>query len=304
MKERYIEKSIRKNLIKSIILPLLFVGMLIDALLLLNPKSMTKPIDVDNIWEYLEQNKDVSLKGKCINTTFKDLDYTGFDLVKNDSLIGSFYYTVNNTNCILVLINTGSKNSGTYNTIPSGIEEYKMTGKIIKSKSLNTELVNNIAKKISWDDGNLKDNISEYVVSEPDYKLTKILLFAASIKVLLLISILYILYTIVLVINPHLIPNFKILKRYGNKEKHIKRANNELSHNVVEYLNNAYITESYFIDLQKFKPIIIPLKDIDTCKYGSRRNRKSTIYVRMSHGDTYKIYDRTYSDYKKLMNVL
>ena len=121
MRERYIEKSIRKNLIKSIILPLLFVGMLIDALLLLNPKAMTEPIDLDNIWEYLEQNKDVSLKGKCINTTIKDLDYTGFDLVKNNSRVGSFYYAVNNTDCILVLVNTNSKYSGTYKAIPSGI---------------------------------------------------------------------------------------------------------------------------------------------------------------------------------------
>ena len=94
-------------------------------------------------------------------------------------------------------------------------------------------------------------------------------------------------------VNPHMLPRFSVLNRYGNKSYILRSANAELSNHVIEYLNDAYITENYFIDLSKTKPIILPLKDIDTCKYGNRRKRKSTIYVRMSHGDTYRIYDRT-----------
>ena len=199
---------------------------------------------------------------------------------------------------------TNNEKSGTRKKIPSEIKEYSLTGKIIKSDSLNTELINNIANQISWSSDNLKDNISEYVVSEPDYNFSRIISLATFISFLLLITLAYITYKIILTINPRLIPGFKLLNRYGNKSYHLRAANNEIAHKVNVYLNNAYITDNYFIDLSKYKPIIIPLEDIHSCKYLKRRKRKSTIRVIMSHGDAYKIYDRTYADYKKIMNAV
>ncbi|HAH17544.1 MAG TPA: hypothetical protein DCL29_00775 [Eubacterium sp.] len=304
MREQYIEKQLRKNLIKSLVLPLLFFGVLIDALLILNLNEVSKPVKVDNVWDFFTENSNASLKNKYVKVTLNNLEYTGFDLTKSGKRIGSFYYMINNSNCILTLINTSSDKGSTHKTIPSKIKKYQLTGKILKSSSLNNELINNIAKQISWDSKNLKDNISEYVISEPDYKISKVYMLASFIVILLVITLIYIIYKIILLVNPHLLPGFKILNRYGSRDIHIRTANRELSNKVIERLDNAFITENYFIDLSTYKTIIIPLRDIDACKYQNRRKRKSTIKVRMSHGDTYKIYDRTYSDYKKLKNSL
>ena len=145
MREQYIEKQIRKNLIKSLILPLLFFGMLIDALLILNLNEVSKPVEIDNIWDYFSENQDTSLKNKYVKVNLTNLEYTGFDLTKSGKRIGSFYYMIDNSNCILTLINTGSDMSGTYKTIPPGIDKYTLTGKILNSSSLNNELINNIA---------------------------------------------------------------------------------------------------------------------------------------------------------------
>ena len=299
MKERYIEKRIRKNLIKSIVLPILFIGVLVDAILLLNLKSVAKPTHIDDIWTYVEEAENSSIKGKYIETTISDLNYTGFDFKKSGKRTGSFYYTIKDSKCILVLVNSNDKDK-----IAAKLDKYTCKCKILKSGSLNTELINNIANQIFWDSENLKDNVSEYVLSEPDFSVSRVYALALFILVIIIITLAYITYKIVLMVNPHMLPRFSVLNRYGNKSYILRSANAELSNHVIEYLNDAYITENYFIDLSKTKPIILPLKDIDTCKYGNRRKRKSTIYVRMSHGDTYKIYDRTYSDYKRLMKSL
>ena len=301
MREQYIEKRIRKNLIKSVVLPILFIGVLIDALLLLNIQDLARPPYIKDVWSYFEDNKDIPLKGQYLKTKIYDLHYTGFDLTNTDKKIGSFYYNIKNSNCILVLIDSSQYAGG---KPPAEIKEYKLCAKILKSNSLNTELINNIANQISWNSDNLKDNISEYVISEPDYNMGKLLKLATFIVFLMIISIIYIFYKIVLIINPHLIRSFNILNRYGNKNAHIRRANTELTNKVSEYLNHAYITTNYYIDLSKYKPMIIPLRDIDSCKYLNRRKRKSTILVKMSHGDIYKVYDRTYSDYKKISKAL
>lgn len=299
MRERYIEKRIRKNLIKSIVLPILFIGVLIDALLLLNLKSVSKPAQIKDIWTYMEDMEGSSIKGKYIQTTINDLNYTGFDLTKSGKRAGAFYYTIKDSKCILVLVNASENDK-----IANKLDKYTCKCKILKSGSLNTELLNNIANQISWDPEDLKGNISEYVLSEPDFSISRVYSLAVFITVLLAITLAYIAYKIMLMVNPHMLPRFNVLNRYGNKKSILRSANIELSNHVIEYLNNAYITENYFIDLSKLKPIILPLKDIDTCKYGNRRKRKSTIYVRMSHGDTYKIYDRTYSDFKRLKETI
>ena len=216
--------------------------------------EQTRLVNIGNEELYKRVSEQYRLGETNIKINAGDLTYAGFDYYVNGKVKGGYYYQLNEDRVMFYIIET--KNP------PMKIDKKSIKAKIIKD-SISTEYIVNQLMNSSGFEGQLKDDFfSEYVISECDYPHTYItmlyILFASPIVV----SVLIIIYTLLVWINPSLHAQAKQLSYYGDIGAVIEELNLQLANHMIYKLGNIFVTEDYLIVSYLVKTDVIKLDKI------------------------------------------
>lgn len=206
-------------------------------------------IDVDERLAVLYSNDTTNVKYIA-----KNLYYTGFDYFVDEKLEGAYYYSADNDQLILFLVET--------NEPPMFIEQIELKGKIIKDGISVNHIMNQFAEQNNMESELLKDYCSEYIISEPDYPYSYIALVYVFLASPIIVCVLIFVYTVFVTVNPVLHPQVRQLEDYGEPGELIKVLDDELMNHLRFHKNNIYVTDDYMIVTHISRMDIIRLDDV------------------------------------------
>lgn len=255
MNEELIEKTIKREQLKKLILPLLFIGILIDIIFLSDFSKIINPVKIGDI----NLSSDVFSKGdyknQYINTTLDKLYYTGLTKESKDEK-SYIYASIKDDSFFFVILSPKILSKYTSNkslkdtNIPQIMEDVNITAKIKDSKELDSTIYKGIEENINWSGGNLIHMTGNYYLEECTNIILKLHDILKLIIAFAAISVIYIIYTLIIFFIPYYHSGLKPLKKYGDIKSTVKDADLELIDNVRDYKNSTFITEHYYVRLK------------------------------------------------------
>lgn len=252
--KHYIIKNIRAYYKRKLFAPIIFLSALIILSFIFPIRSMLSPktiTDSDTMATlYKERNR-------YVEGTFTDCYFTGYRKRFMNQTEGYLYYAMHGDECVILLLTPDTSESG----LPK-LDTVTVTGKLIKNSKTEDELLNFLAKDLSWNTKSLSDSVSECMLSEPDGN-------GLSATILRIVFIFFILYSMISLILSLLFiafPKISIpvlrLSAYGNPVKILNEAEEELETLPQLATDDMFITQHYFIETSKYGIAIVPISEI------------------------------------------
>ncbi|MFQ9514668.1 MAG: hypothetical protein ACLRZ9_02460 [Eubacterium sp.] len=208
------------------------------------------PTNIDDIHK-------VDSSDSYVNVTADTLHYTGYNLIKTSGTNYGYYYALKNDHCIFAIIPID-------NTPQTEIHNYTFKAKVMKPDRTYKKMLSAFSKDLNWNADGLSGVTLGFVLSNADYHPVLYMIFLWIVLLILLISIKKSFEAITCYVNPVMYPVCTFLGKHVQKEL-IDEAQEELSSDNYLQINSMYITENYFIDLDKSRISIIPLNEIVWC---------------------------------------
>lgn len=252
--EHYISRNIKAFYKRRLFSPIIFVIMLIILWFvfplydILNPVSMKKNTSLADTF---------NSGHKYIKTTLDNLHFTGYTEEAFGSTKGYFYYCIEGDNCYIVLLDPSTCEEG----VPT-IEKLTLKGKIISGKETYAELINNLSVDLHWTEKGLRNKISNFYLSEPDFhRIPNTILFIIYFGTAAFALISIIVY-IIFIIFPFLSPTCQNLIVFGHPRQMLEQAEEELATLPQLATEDMFITEHYFILTSPYGNAIVPIQEI------------------------------------------
>ena len=170
MKEKYIENYIRKIEYRKLILAFLFVGVLIDILVVFELKYKINKVNINDLCTVVEKMEDAkSYNGEYVNVAVDNLIYTGYDATDGSKKIGSIYAYENNGKYLFIVLDSALAKK--YSNVSAdadktGIGNIDKTivinAKVIKSDFLEDSVYEGIANALGFE-SEIINNISYWI---------------------------------------------------------------------------------------------------------------------------------------------
>lgn len=193
---------------------------------------------------------------RYVKVTIGTLYYSGYDYMQGSSIKGHYFYSLNDGQCRIYLID---KFSG---EIPNVIYNYTVTGKLIFQPDSYEELLTLMARDMGWTYEGISSVSTNVILSEANFYKTLLI----SMGILLFLAFSFVSASIVIlifnIIRPDYAYTFSSLGHHRERRKNILRAAAEFERGPIFTSDTLYITSRYFIYLSSFNAAIIPLKDI------------------------------------------
>lgn len=252
--EHYITKNIQAFYKRRLFAPLLYLLLLLFCWFIF---TLYAPLFPDTLSpsDTLESTyKDGTV---YISADLSDLNFTGYTENFLGNVTGYYYYTMREDECILVLLSPRTSEQG----LPT-IEHASFKGRIIHESANFDVLLTNLADDLNWTENGIRNKVSHYILSEPDYNLfgntiLYIVVFATGGYALLCL-IFFILY----IRFPVLAPACQDLALFGNPKKLLEQAENELATLPQLATEDMFITEHFFIETSIYGNAIVPIDEI------------------------------------------
>lgn len=249
----YIKSNIIKCYKKKIIAPLIYLAFIVLLVFISPIYSILNPDVLDSTKTIKEQHN----RNGYIKAELKNLYFTGYTKEWLWGTEGYYYYTNVNDDCVIVLLTPSTCEQG-----KPAIDNLTIEGKIYKNSKTETELLNRLAKDLSWDESGITSTLSSYNINEPASTgfLTWLLIIVAlgSGTVSLAFVITYGLF----ILNPSISTPVLRLKAYGNSNKLLEKAEEELATLPQLATEDMYITEHFFIEISSYGIAIVPIEEI------------------------------------------
>lgn len=194
---------------------------------------------------------------KYVTTELSDLHFTGYTRTFLGNTTGYFYYTVQNDECVFVLLSPKTCSEG----LPV-ISEVSISAVIASGNNTYQLLLDNMAKDLSWTGSGIRSKVSACYLSEPDFNprgnllLFIFILFTGLYAGISLgLSVLYIRF-------PWLSPPCQDLGLFGNAKELLAQAEEELATLPQLATEDIFITEHFFIFTSDYGNAIIPIEQI------------------------------------------
>ena len=242
--------NIRNVCRKKLVLPVIISFIMLAVLFVCPFYLIFHPENINDI------NK-VSAKQQYVNVHAETLYYTGYNLIKTFDREYGYYYSLNDKQCIFVLIPID-------NNPARQISNYTFKGKIVRKNSSYNKMLEAFCSDLGWNKKDLSQFSTDFIISNADYTPVRYAILLWITLCVLLLSLKKIISSILGIVNPYLYPVCTFLGKKEQKQL-IDNAQNELLSDNYLQINSMYITENYFIDLEKSYVSIIPLKDIIWC---------------------------------------
>lgn len=240
MVNKRFERLLLKNTL-AIALPAIVVLFVLFILLTrFSVFSQIRSMNIDDYESYEVGVENLYLnKTTNVTVTLKNLYYTGFDYYVDGEIEGAYYYTMEKDKFCLVLIDTKAPEMF--------IESLKIKGKIIKDNIAANHIMDSFARENNVDQALLEGYCFDYIISEPDYPHSYIVMLNVFFAIPIILAILIILYTIIVWFNPKLHSQCKQLEQYGEIEAIIEEIDSQLRNQLLFKKSKIYITRDYMI---------------------------------------------------------
>ena len=266
MEEKYIENYIRKIEYKKLIPAFLFVGILLDILIVFELKYKINKVELNDCLSVMENTPDArDLTGEYVNVEVENLYYTGYSAKDKDVNIGNIYAYNNKGKFLFIVLDkdTAAKYSGNLKSDDTSegnvgdiTEKITIDAKVIKSDFLEDKVYEGIAGTLGFD-GDIIKNISyDYVLSEVNIHIKTYYYIGIIWVICFFVVILYISSVVYIIIKPYKYKRIHIGQDSRDVYEIIKDADKEMINNLVDYYENTYITTNYQIRFKKGKVII------------------------------------------------
>lgn len=252
--DHYITKNIKEFYKRRLTAPILYLVLLVVLWVLF---SLWAPLFPDSLSasDTLESayREDV----EYVHVTLSDLKFTGYTKNFLGSVTGYYYYTMRGDECIIVLLSPGTSEQG----LPI-ISQANFNAKIVKGDDTFELLLSNLASDLNWTENGIRNKVSYYILSQPDYNMAgNMILYAVFFAtggyalVCLCLFIVYIFF-------PLLSPPCQDLALFGNPKKLLEQAEEELATLPQLATEDMFITEHFFIETSVYGNAIVPINEI------------------------------------------
>lgn len=254
MKKRMIIKTIRRIYLVKLIPAVFF---LIFTVFLINKypfQEVLFPKHLDNINSIWDEYKSGQ---EFLEITVPTMYYTGYDEIRNQVKVGSYYYSFLDETCVFFLI----KSEG------SSLPKTELTNITIRTKRIKDDekiemLLNKYSKDLFWNKADLANVSADFIISEPDS-------FDKHLHLALLLLILGDMYSIAtlmvctcFLITPYRSPICRHLGKGKEAKKELDLVESECMESSNFSCGDIWISNNYLIELTKFKVTIIPLEQV------------------------------------------
>ena len=253
--EHLITRSIKTYYKNRLYAPIIFLVILLAIALvfpvnhLLFPKTYTE----EKISMYELYNR----KETYARFKLKDLYFTGYTSKWLDSTRGYYYYTMVNSECVIVLLDPKTCEQGS----PT-IDSITVTGQILYGSKAARTLLSNLARDLNWSQEGIMSTVSSYTISEPDATGFTSFAFRFLYIVCGIYSLLNILICSLFIKFPVLSLPVQKTRAYGKPEEILAEAEEELMTLPQLATEDMFITEHYFIETSSYGVAIVPIKAI------------------------------------------
>lgn len=252
--EHYITRNIRAFYKRRLAAPIAYLFMLAVLWFLFPIGEMAAPSQLsgtDTLTSAYEADKEY------VTVTLENLSFTGYTMSRFDSISGYWYYGKQNDTFYIALLTPLTCEQG----LPT-IESATIRCRIVENNDIYQDLLTALATDLNWTESGLKNQLSAYYYSEPDYNpMTNTALFLVYFGTMIYALIClgrYVLYTKV----PLLAPACQNLVVFGDPKAQLEEAEEELATLPQLATEDMFITEHYFILTSPYANAIVPIDQI------------------------------------------
>lgn len=252
--EHYITKNIKAFYKRRLLAPILYLLMLV---LLWHVFSLSAPLFPDSLKSTDTLESAYRNDIEYVRTSLSDLNFTGYTQNFLGYVSGYYYYTMREDECIIVLLSPNTSEQG----LPT-IEQADFNGKIIHGSKSFDRLLTNLATDLNWTENGIRNKVSTYVLSEPDYNIVGNMFLYAVIFATGGYALACLLLFILFIFFPLLSPSCQDLALFGNPKKLLEQAEDELATLPQLATEDMFITEHFFIETSIYGNAIVPIDEI------------------------------------------
>ncbi len=253
--EHLITRSIKTYYKNRLYAPIIFLVILIVLAIIFPIGNMIFPnmYDEENtsLYELYNSNETYA------RFDLKNLYFTGYTSKWLDQTRGYYYYTMINSECVIVLLDPDTCEQGT----PT-IEEVNIFGEILYDSDAARSLLSNLAGDLNWNEEGILSTVSSYTISEPDATGPALSVFKFCYIVFGIYSILWIGVSCLFMAFPVLSLPVQKTRAYGKPVEILAEAEEELATLPQLATEDMFITEHYFIETSSYGVAIVPIDAI------------------------------------------
>ncbi len=187
----------------------------------------------------------------------KNLYFTGYTSKWLDQTRGYYYYTMINSECVIVMLDPDTCEQGS----PT-IEEVNIFGEILYESDAARSLLSNLANDLNWNEEGILSTVSSYTISEPDATGLAMSVFKLFYVLFGIYSILWIAVSCLFIAFPVLSYPVQKTRAYGKPSEILAEAEEELATLPQLATEDMFITEHYFIETSSYGVAIVPIDAI------------------------------------------
>lgn len=252
--EHYISKNIQAFYRRRLFSPMIYLVLLAVLWIVFPLGAMLRPAQLSDNTKIADAYKN---HHRYVRMTFTDLKFSGYTCETYGQTRGYYYYTTQKNNCSIILLTPHTCEEG----LPT-IDRLTVTGRIVKGKESYLALLSQLSSDLNWTETGIRNQLSSYYFSEPDYHLTttRILFFAYFGS--MIYTVLYLLICMVYIRFPVLSPPCQNLIVFGHPGQILAEAEEELATLPQLATEDMFITEHYFIMTSPYGNAIVPIQEI------------------------------------------
>ncbi|WP_242871202.1 DUF6709 family protein [Pseudobutyrivibrio sp. YE44] len=186
-----------------------------------------------------------------------DLYFTGYTSKWLDSTRGYYYYTMINSECVIVLLDPDTCEQGA----PT-IDKLTIHGQVLYDSDAARALLSNLARDLNWSEEGILSTVSSYTISEPDATGFISMSFEFFFVIFAIYSILNIIICCIFIAFPVLSIPVQKTRAYGKPAEILAEAEEELATLPQLATEDMFITEHYFIETSSYGVAIVPIDAI------------------------------------------
>ena len=152
-----------------------------------------------------------------IELKISEAHYTGYDSYRRNKKVGSYYYSLVNNNCTLILVETKSKNP------PKKLTDYNINARLIEDSDLSKTVIKKLAKDLDWTVDGLNSVTSNITIDGTAYHKDIYLYVGLTLITLIIIFISIIVKNIIYIVFPGFHPACIFFTRLGGSIKELNK---------------------------------------------------------------------------------
>lgn len=252
--EHFITNNIKEFYKRRLMAPILYLLLLVVLWLAL---SLSAPLFPESLASTDTLESAYRDGTTYTHTSLKNLKFTGYTRRFFGTVTGYYYYTMRQDECIIVLLSPSTCEQG----LPS-IEQATIHARIVKGNDTFELLLNNLATDLNWTENGIRNKVSHYVLSEPDYNVFGNAVLYITMLATGVYSFICLCLYIVYIFFPLLSPPCQDLALFGNPKKLLEQAEEELATLPQLATEDMFITEHFFIETSIYGNAIVPINEI------------------------------------------